>query len=410
MKKFITKENFLYLVLFLSSINILIWFYKKYIIGSREFFWDLAVNYCAGRIYANGYSPYGFLADNPIYKCINESAGLNEAFAYNYTIHLAKLFSLFSFTSFTELKKIWFLVVCICTYFIFKNTKKIFDKDINSILFLTILFFSFGGVFFQSLLIGNIAILGFTLISFSLLSLYKNNTKKFSLFILIASLIKPHFFFYILIAFIYKGKKFFKTFFYSFIFLFFIYFIDFFFNKELFLDFLNSMKTMKSDLWFSSFGGGIGIVSINEQLPSRIFSMLDIYIQTGPSIFSSTFWLFSSSVLLIGSIYLFSIKKYWLLSKTKLFFTFSILIVIMCLPRMAFYELYITIPALFYISKKFFYSANKSLSNFGFIFLLIMFGVHDINAIFFLISLTIFLLIYINLKKTNSKLSFIFEK
>ena len=405
MKKFITKENFLYLALFLSSINILFWFYKKYIIGSREFFWDLAVNYCAGKIYANGYSPYGFLANNPIYKCINDSAGLNEAFAYNYTIPLAKLFSLFSFTSFDELKKIWFLVVCICTYFIFRNTKKLFDESINNILFLTMLFFSFGGVFFQSLINGNIAIIGFTLISFSLLSLYKNNTKNFSLFILIASLIKPHFFFYILIGFVYKGKKFFKIFFYSFIFLLFIYFLDFIFNKELFLDFLNSMKTMKSNLWFFSFGGGIGIVSINEQLPSKIFSILDIYIPAGPSLFSSTFWLFSSSVLLLGSIYLFSIKKYWLLKKKKLFFTFSILIVVMCLPRIAFYELHIIIPALFFISKKFFYSTNKSLSNIGFILLLIMFGVHDINSIFFLMSLITFLLIYINLKK-NSKLLF----
>ena len=58
----------------------------------------------------------------------------------------------------------------------------------------------------------------------------------------------------------------------------------------------------------------------------------------------------------------------------------------MCLPRMAFYELYITIPAIFYLSNKFFYSSNKFLSNLGFIFLIIMFGVHDINAIFYLIE------------------------
>jgi len=404
MKKFITKENLLHLILFLSSINILIWFYKKYIIGSREVFWDLAVNYCAGKIYSIGNTPYGFLANNPISKCINEFAGLNEAFAYNYTIPLVKLFSLFSFIDFSELKKIWFLIICICTFYIFKNTKILFGQNKNNVLFLAILFFSFGGVFFQSLLNGNIAIIGFTLISFSLISLYKNNIKNFALFVLIASLIKPHFFFYMLIACIYKGKVFFKTFILSSIILLLIYSMDFFFNKEIFLDFLNSMKTMKSDLWFFSFGGGLGIISINEQLPTKFLSILNIYFPSGPSMFSSLFWLFTTSIILIGTMYLFSIKKYWVLPKKKIFFAFSILIVTMCLPRVAFYELYIIVPTIFYLSTKFYNSSNNSLSKLGFIFLLIMFGVHDINAVFFLMSLIIFVLFFINFKKSYTKL------
>lgn len=404
MKKFITKENLLYLTLFLTSINVLAWFYKKYIIGSRDVFWDLAVNYCAGKVYSSGYSPYGFLANNPIAKCINEVAGLNEAFAYVYTIPLVKFFSLFSFFNFTDLKKIWFFVIIICTLFIFKNTKELFAEKKNNFFFLIILFFSSGGIFFQSLINGNISIIGFTLISFSLLSLYKNEIKKFVLFILIASLIKPHFFFYILIAFIYKGMGFFKTFFYSSILISLVYFSDFIFNKELFLEFFNSMKTIKSDLWFFSFGGGIGLVSINEQLPSRILSFFNIYVPSGPSIFSLLFWIFCSSIILMGTTYLFSIKKYWRLSKKKLFFTYSFLLVTMCMPRISFYELYLLIPAMFYISNLFFYSKNKFTSNLGFILLFIMFGIHDINAIFFQLSFIIFLLIFINNKKLDIKI------
>ena len=404
MKKIITKENLLNLILFLSSINILIWFYKKYLIGSREVFWDLSINYCAGKIYSIGQTPYGLLANNPIADCIKNAAGLNEAFAYNYTIPLVKFFSLFSFIEFADLQKIWFLVICLCTFYIFKNTKVIFAKNKNSLLFLIILFFSFGGVFFQSLLTGNISIIGFTLISFGLLSFYKKNINNFALYILIASLIKPHFFFYLLIGFIYKGKKFFNKFFLSLLILLLIYSIDFFFNKEIFLDFLNTMQTMKSDFWFFSFGGGIGIVSITEQLPSQILSLLNIYLSSGPSIFSSIFWIFSSSIILIGSMYFFSIKKDWILSKKKLFLAFSILIVTMCLPRIAFYELYIIIPVKFYLLNKFFNSSNKFLSNLGFIFLIVMFGVHDINSIFFLISSISFILIFINLKKLNIKL------
>ena len=274
-------------------------------------------------------------------------------------------------------------------------------KKKNNFFFLIILFFSSGGIFFQSLINGNISIIGFTLISFSLLSLYKNEIKKFVLFILIASLIKPHFFFYILIAFLFFT---FLTFFYSSILISLIYFSDFIFNKELFLEFFNSMKTIKSDLWFFSFGGGIGLVSINEQLPSRILSFFNIYVPSGPSIFSLLFWIFCSSIILMGTTYLFSIKKYWTLSKKKLFFTYSFLLVTMCMPRISFYELYLLIPAMFYISNLFFYSKNKFTSNLGFILLFIMFGIHDINAIFFQLSFIIFLLIFINNKKLDIKI------
>ena len=72
MKKIITKENILHLILFLSSLNILNWFYKKYIIGSREVFWDLSVNYCAGKIYSIGNTPYGMMSNNPIAECIKD--------------------------------------------------------------------------------------------------------------------------------------------------------------------------------------------------------------------------------------------------------------------------------------------------------------------------------------------------
>ena len=403
MKKIITKENILHLILFLSSLNILNWFYKKYIIGSREVFWDLSVNYCAGKIYSIGNTPYGMMSNNPIAECIKNSAGLNEAFAYNYTIPLAKFFSLFSFINFDDLKKYWFVIVCICVYFIFKNSKSLFAKNKNSVLFLLILFFSFGGIFFQSLLTGNISIIAFTLISFSLVSLYKNNIKKFALFIIIASVIKPHFFFYILVGFFYKGKNFYQPFLYSSLMLLSIYIFDLIINKEIFLDFLNTMIAMKSDAWFFSFGGGLGIVSLLEQLPSRTLSLFNIYLPSGPSIFTTIFWIISTAIILIGTFYLFIKRKVWILEKKRIFFTFSFLIITMCLPRMAFYELYITIPAIFYLSNKFFYSSNKFLSNLGFIFLIIMFGVHDINAIFFLLSLMVFLLILFNTKKLDIK-------
>jgi hypothetical protein len=124
------------------------------------------------------------------------------------------------------------------------------------------------------------------------------------------------------------------------------------------------------------------------------------------SMFSSLFWLFTTSIILIGTMYLFSIKKYWVLPKKKIFFAFSILVVTMCLPRVAFYELYIIVPTIFYLSTKFYNSSNNSLSKLGFIFLLIMFGVHDINAVFFLMSLIIFVLFFINFKKSYIKLWF----
>ncbi len=399
MKKFITKENILSLILFLSSINILNWFYKKYIIGDREVFWDLAVNYCAGKIYSLGNSPYGLFANNPIANCTKEAINLNEAFAYNYTIPLVKFFSLFNSLEFIDLKKIWLATVIVCTFFIYKNTKILFAKKINYFFYLAILLFSFGGIFFQSLLTGNVSILSFTLISYALVLLEKNNLKKFSFFILLASLIKPHFFFFTIVGLIYKGKEFFKIFLITCLCLISIYSIDYFLNQNIFFDFLNTMKAMKENIWFSSFGGGLGIMSINEQIPSRIFSLFNIYFPSGPSIFSNLFWFFSSSILIFCIFFLFGLKKNYIFPKKNIFLAFCVLLITICLPRIAFYELYVAIPILIYISREFFYSNNKKISNFGFILLILILGIHDINMFFLINSILVFSLLIFNFKK-----------
>tara|TARA_B100000029_G_scaffold516138_1_gene627152 strand:- start:1863 stop:3071 length:1209 start_codon:yes stop_codon:yes gene_type:complete len=399
MKKFITKENILKLILVLSSVNILNWFYKKYVIGEREVFWDLAVNYCAGKIYSLGNSPYGLLANNPIANCTKEAINLNEAFAYNYTIPLVKFFSLFNSLEFIDLKKIWLITVIACTFCIYKNTKEVFAKKTDYLFYLALLLFSFGGIFFQSLLTGNISILGFAIISYAIVLIEKNNLKKFSFFILLASLIKPHFFFFIIIGLIYKGKKFFKIFLTTCFFLIFIYLTDYFLNKNIFFDFINTMKAMKEDLWFSSFGGGLGIMSINEQIPSRIFSLFNIYVPSGPSTFSNLFWFFLSSIFIICIFFLFGLKKECTFSKKNIFLAFCIISITICLPRIAFYELYLAIPTLIYISREFFYSSNKKISNYGFILLILILGIHDINMFFLINSILAFSLLIFNFKK-----------
>ena len=63
-KKNISKEYILSLALFITSVNFIIWFFKKFIFGDRVFFWDLSPVYCANKLFAENLNPYGFFPEN----------------------------------------------------------------------------------------------------------------------------------------------------------------------------------------------------------------------------------------------------------------------------------------------------------------------------------------------------------
>ena len=78
--KKINQENKLKIIKFilLASLiivtsNSLIYLFEKYITGDRYIFFDLPLNYCAGELFSNNISPYGFgLGKAPLIECVNK--------------------------------------------------------------------------------------------------------------------------------------------------------------------------------------------------------------------------------------------------------------------------------------------------------------------------------------------------
>ena len=65
-------EIILFISLILVTINLLTYFFEKYIHGDRFIFYDLPLNYCAGKLFSNNISPYGFgLGKSPLSQCVN---------------------------------------------------------------------------------------------------------------------------------------------------------------------------------------------------------------------------------------------------------------------------------------------------------------------------------------------------
>ena len=65
-----------YISLLIIAFNSLAYLYEKFILGDRELFHDLVLNYCAGILYSKGISPYGFgLGKTPLIDCVINVTG-----------------------------------------------------------------------------------------------------------------------------------------------------------------------------------------------------------------------------------------------------------------------------------------------------------------------------------------------
>ena len=72
----VNKEKLFKTIFFISLIivtfNSLSYFFEKYVEGDRYIFFDLPLNYCAGKLFSNNISPYGFgLGKAPLIECVN---------------------------------------------------------------------------------------------------------------------------------------------------------------------------------------------------------------------------------------------------------------------------------------------------------------------------------------------------
>ena len=170
-----------------------------------------------------------------------------------------------------------------------------------------------------------------------------------------------------------------------------------------FFGFLKGLAFVRSDGWFFTYGDGIGLDAIIDQMPYAILLMFDSYIQSGPSKYSNFAWMIIASILLIGA-YNFLRKKDSVIKINRLnSIALGTIIITACLPRLQMYDLFLAIPATYYIANNLMINRNKNISFFGFAILIIIYSVHDLNAplfVFFLIYFYYFINNnFFNLKK-----------
>ena len=265
---------------------------------------------------------------------------------------------------------------------------KIFKLNLK---FFYIFFICFGGISLSVFFTGNLSIIlsGFFVISLFFLSKEKDNLFYFILSIL--SLIKFPYLIFFGIPFLIRDLNkeiFIKTFFYL-IFIASIYLIFFYFDNDLFINWVNSLKFSENIGDKGDFGRGL-------------FRILDNYL------ISENYLKYAIYFLISGSLFLFSIflfKNSEILKNKNVAIAFSVIVLSILLPRLKSYDVLITIPCLFFIIETINFKISKFLnSSIKFLLFLMLFCWTSPYAP---ISLCIIIFIILS---TDLKFSFIEKK
>ena len=122
-----------FISLIIVTANTIIYFSEKFIFGDRFLFDDLLMNYCAGKIYSENISPYGFGLNRstiPLIECMKNIMGKDWGLPnYLYTPTYLKFLSILSKLDFNILKKIWILISFISVITISFFAYKIFPIE-----------------------------------------------------------------------------------------------------------------------------------------------------------------------------------------------------------------------------------------------------------------------------------------
>jgi len=414
-----TTSVFLKLIFFITLIvitsNTIIYFSEKFIFGERFLFDDLLMNYCAGKIYSVGISPYGFGLGGktpiPLIECMKNIIGNDWGMpVYLYSPSYLKILSSISILDFNFVKKVWILISCISIFLIMFFSYKIFPIKKFKIIYPLIIYFSFGGILVNALKTGNVSNIIYGLLALSIFFLYKNYKIIFSLIIILLSLIKPHFFIFIFLGLFIYEKKFIKHIIISFLAIISCYLYYFLFETELFLEFLKNLQVINTREYYFSFNYTVGLKSIIESLPTNFANLFNFYILAGPSLLKNVIWLFFLFFIVTGTIFYRSSLKINNLNnenKKKLIALGSI-IALLINPNVTIYDFYLFVPSIFYlINNTKFHNLPINLSLFRYILIMVCIVVQDINLPFFLATIFYFYIIFYLFKKKIDVLNFI---
>ena len=408
LKKIIIKNelNFLYFFLLLAIFNNVSHFVRKNLLGDRVDFWDFHVYWCSAKKFINGINPYG---GETIKNCLSQ---FNFDLYFSYPPIVLKFLSFLGYFDLNTAKIIWIAIVLISFLVIIFYLKKIYQ--IPKIFFFTLLLiFTGGGLIWSALLAGNISIILYAILSVGIFY-YLNTTKKYIYYLSVSliSLVKfPFLIFFAMPVFLYGLKSMFKSelyldetkkIFFYFTLTLFVYFLQFYFDKELFMSFFNSTKTYKSEGFLLIHGTGIGIHGMIDLYQNILYEKTSLSFFNPSGSISFFIHLFISGTLFFSAYFLFQSRNYEGTRQRLLLVTFFIAIFLCCFPRISSYDFFLLISSFFYIMRN---SRIKLLGdNWNFIACLLtisILAIYDSKYPAFIISFFLFLCFYLQIKNKD---------
>ena len=408
LKKFVIKKelNFLYFFLLLSMFNNISHFVRKNILGDRIDFWDFHVYWCSANKFINGINPYG---GETIKNCLSQ---FNFDLYFSYPPIVLKFLSFLGYFDLTTAKIIWIAIIGISFFVIIFYLKKIYN--LPRILFFTLLLiFTGGGLVWGGLLAGNISIILYSILTVGIYYyLHSSKTYIYYLSVSIVSIVKfPFLIFFALPFFLYGINRMFnpkeylyetKRIIFYFSLTLFIYFLQFYFDKELFMSFVNSTKTYKSEGFLLIHGTGIGIHSIIDLYQNFFYEKTNLSFFNPSGAVSFFIHIFISGTLFLSAYFLFPKKWIYTPEAKLLLVTFFIAIFLCCFPRISSYDFFLLISSFFYIMRN---SKVRLLnSDWNFIASLLtisVLAIYDSKYPAFVVSFFIFLFFYLQIRNKD---------
>ena len=407
-KKFviINELKFIYFFLALAVFNNLDHFIRKNLLGDRVDFWDFHVYWCSAKKFISGINPYG---GETIKNCLSQ---FNFDLYFSYPPIVLKFLSFLGYLELNTAKIIWIAIVGISFFLIIFFLKKTYQIP-KIIFFSFLIIFTGGGLVWSALLAGNISIILYAILSVGIYYYIKGKTNIYYLSIFLISLVKfPFLIFFLMPIFIYGFRYMFKSelkeikkIFFYFILTLFIYFLQFYFDKELFMSFLNSTKTYRDEGFLLIHGTGIGIHGMIDLYQNILYEKNSLKIFNPSGSFSFLIHIFISCTLFLSSYFLFKAKDPFTFKikinnkQIKLLISFFIAIFLCCFPRISSYDFFLLVSSFFYIMRN---SRIKLLGdNWNFIACLLtisVLAIYDSKYPAFVISFFLFLCFYLQIK------------
>ena len=396
LKKFVIKNELkiIYFFLALAVFNNVSHFVRKNLLGDRVDFWDFHVYWCSANKFINSINPYG---GETIKNCLSQ---FNFDLYFSYPPIILKSLTFLGYLESNIAKILWIIIIGISFFIIISFLKKTYQIP-KIILFSFLIIFTGGGLVWSALLAGNISTILYAFLSIGIYYLVKKKKNIYYFLVSFISLAKfPFLIFLLMPTFLYGYKELKKSFFYLFITLF-IYYLQFYFDKELFMSFLNSTKTYRSEGFLLIHGTGIGIHGIIDLYQNLLYEKTNIKLFNPSGSFSFFIHILISSIFFLSAFFLFQ-KKNINLNQTKLLISFFIAIFLCCFPRISSYDFFLLVSSFFYIMRN---SRIKLLSdNWNFIASLLtisVLAIYDSKYPAFVISFFLFLCFYLQIKNMD---------